>query len=140
MTRKILFCLMFCLIVGVTPGAGQGAESISMKQVLLNPRGFNMEWSCGNKSGHSRVFFLEESGNIVTEIRVLDIENVDVNNPINFGEESCNSYAKLTDKGIIFYGCRSTAWDIPLTYYPGDEKTPFKGSGTDCNKIALSPW
>jgi len=117
----------------------QGVEAPSMKQVLLNPRGFDMDWSCGGKTGHSRVFFLENGETIVAEIRVVDIDNVDINNPINFGSESCTSYSKLTDTGIIFFGCRSVSWDIPLAYDPGNRKTPFKGGGVDCQRIALSP-
>lgn len=140
MTRKIFIFLTVCLFVGVTAGTGHGVEAPSIKQVLLNPHGFNMVWSCGAKSGHSRVFFLEKNENIVAEIRVIDIENDDINNPINFGAESCTSYAKLTDKGIIFYGCSSASWDIPLAYDAVDKNTPFKGSGRDCTKIALSPW
>lgn len=121
----------------------KGSDSRSMKQVLLNRKGFDLVWSCGGKSGHSRVFFLEgeklETEKLVAEIRVVDIENVDVNNPINFGAESCTSYTKLTESGIIFYGCSAATWDIPLAYDPGDKTTPFKGSGANCQSIALSP-
>jgi hypothetical protein len=119
---------------------GQGEVAPSMEQVLLNPKGFDMVWSCGGNSGHSRVFFLREGEEkeIVAEIRVVDIENVDINNPVNFGAESCTTYAKLTKNGIIFFGCTSASWDIPLVYDPGNRKTPFKGSGVDCKSIALS--
>lgn len=118
---------------------GQGADVPSMEQVLLHPRGFDMDWSCGGKSGHSRVFFLREGEKIVADIRVVDVEDVDINNPINFGAESCTSYAELRDGGIIFYGCRSDSWNIPLAYDPGNKKTPFKGSGVNCPRIELSP-
>lgn len=140
MARNKLIFVLVCLFVGVAAGAGQGVEAPSMKQVLLNPKGFNMEWSCGTKTGHSRVFFLEKNESIVAEIRVIDIENVDINNPVNFGPESCTSYAKLTDNGIIFYGCSSVSWDIPLAYDPVDKSTPFKGGGPNCKRIALSLW
>lgn len=140
MARNKLIFILACLFVGVTAGTGQGVEAPLLKQVLFNPKGFNMEWACGTKTGHSRVFFLEKNDSIVAEIRVIDIENVDINNPINFGAESCTSYAKLTDKGIIFYGCNSASWDIPLAYDPGDKNTPFKGGGPDCTRIALSLW
>ena len=99
-----------------------------------------MEWSCSTKTGHSRVFFLEENESIVAESRVIDIENADINNPRNVGAESCTSYAKLTDKGIIFNGCSSVIWDIPLAYDPGDKDTPFKGGGPNCARIVLSLW
>lgn len=140
MARNKLIFILVCLFVGVIAGTGQGVEAPLMKQVLLNPKGFNMEWSCGTKNGHSRVFFLEKNENIVAEIRVIDIENVDINNPINFGAESCTSYAKLTDQGIVFYGCSSVSWNIPLAYDPGDKSTPFKGGGPNCTRIALSLW
>ncbi|HEX9206399.1 MAG TPA: hypothetical protein VF853_10795 [Candidatus Deferrimicrobiaceae bacterium] len=61
-----------------------------------------MEWSCGTITGHSRVFSLEKNESFVAEIRVIDIGNLDINNPINIGTESYTSYAKLTDKGIGF--------------------------------------
>lgn len=122
---------------------GQGVGAPSMKQVLLNRKGFDMVWSCDGKSGHSRVFFLEDENlereKLVAEIRVVDVENVDINNPINFGAESCTSYTKLTDSGIIFYGCSAATWDIPLAYDPENKKTPFRGSGVNCQTIALSP-
>jgi hypothetical protein len=118
---------------------GQGVDAPSMEQVLLNPRGFDMVWTCGGKSGHSRVFFLREGEAISAQIVVVDIENVDINNPINFGAESCTTNAKLTDKGIIFNGCSKASWDIPLAYDPGNKKTPFKGSGVNCPRIELSP-
>ena len=129
------------LVAAVKEGqtvTGQGVDAPSMKQVLLNPKGFDMDWSCGGKSGRSRVFFLED-GKIIAEIRVVDIESVDINNPVNFGAESCTSYAKLTDSGIIFNGCSSASWDIPLAYDPGNKKTPFKGSGLNCPRIELRP-
>ena len=118
---------------------GKGVDAPSMEQVLLNPKGFDMVWTCGGKSGQSRVFFLREGEAISAQIVVVDIENVDVNNPINFGAESCTTNAKLTDKGIIFNGCSAASWDIPLAYDPGNKETPFKGSGVNCQKIELSP-
>lgn len=85
-------------------------------------------------------FSLEKNKSIVAEIRVIDIENLDINDPINFGTESCTSYAKLTDKGIVFYGWSSVSRDIPLAYDPGDRSTPFKGGGPNCTRIALRLW
>jgi hypothetical protein len=119
---------------------GQGADTPSMEQVLLNPRGFSMVWTCGGKTGHSRVFFLREGEAISAQIRVVDIENVDINNPVNFGAESCTTNAKLRDNGIIFNGCSVASWDIPLSYDPGNKKTPFKGGNERCSIIELSPW
>ena len=119
---------------------GKGVDAPSMEQVLLNPQGFNMEWSCGGKIGHSRVFFLRKDEKIYAEIRVIDIETVDINNPVNFGAESCTTFQELRENGIIFFGCTSASWNIPLAYDPGDKKTPFKGSGVDCPKIELSSW
>jgi len=118
---------------------GKGVDATSMEQVLLNPQGFNMEWSCGGKTGHSRVFFLRKEEKIIAEIRVIDIDAVDINKPENFGAESCTTFQELRDNGIVFFGCTSASWNIPLAYYPG-EKTPFSGSGVDCPRIALSSW
>ena len=119
---------------------GEGVDAPSMEQVLLNPRGFDMEWSCGGKTGHSRVFFLRKDEKIIAEIRVIDIDSVDINNPVNFGAESCTTFQELRDNGIVFFGCTSASWNIPLAYDPGDKKTPFKGGVVDCPRIALSPW
>lgn len=141
---KRLVLLVVIAVVAVVAGMVQtdcamAVDAASIQQVLLNPRGFDVYWTCEGKSGHSRVFFVLESEKIVADIRVVDIENADINNPINFGAESCTSYAKVTDSGIIFYGCSSASWDIPLTYDPGNKETPFKGSGPNCPSIALSP-
>ena len=119
---------------------GKEVGAPSMVEVLLNPQGFNMDWICGGKSGHSRVFFLRKDEKIVAEIRVIDIDTVDINNPVNFGAESCTTFQELRDNEIIFFGCTSASWNIPLAYYPEDKKTPFSGSGVNCPRIALSPW
>jgi hypothetical protein len=119
---------------------GKGVAATSMERVLLNPQGFNMEWTCGGKSGHSRVFFLRKDEKILAEIRVIDIDTVDINNPANFGAESCTTFQELRDDGIVFFGCTSASWNIPLAYYPEDKKIPFSGSSVGCPRIALSPW
>jgi len=116
-----------------------GVDAPSMKQVLLNPKGFDMVWSCGGRSGWSRVFFQDDGKKIVADITVVDIKDVDINNPEYFGPERCTTDTELTDKGIIFNGCSSASRNIPLTYDPGNKKTPFKGSGPNCPKIELSP-
>jgi hypothetical protein len=118
---------------------GQGVVAPSMKQVLFNRKGFDMDWFCGGKSGRSVVFFREDGKKIVADIRVVDIKDVDINNPIHYGSESCTTEAKLTDNGIIFNGCNPASRDIPLAYDPLNEITPFKGSGVNCPSIALSP-
>ena len=119
---------------------GKGVAATSMEQVLLNPQGFSMEWMCGDKSGHSRVFFLRKDEKIIAEIRVIDIDTVDINNPVNFGAESCTTFQELRDDGIVFFGCTSASWNIPLAYNPEDKKVPFSGSSVDCPRIALTPW
>jgi len=113
--------------------------SSSMKQALLDPKGFDMFWSCGGRSGWSRVFFREDGMKIVADITVVEVEDVDINKSENFGPERCTTDAKLTDNGVIFSGCSSASRDIPLAYDPGNTITPFKGSGPDCPRIELSP-
>ena len=105
---------------------GKGVDAPSMEEVLLNPKGFNMEWSCGGKSGHSRVFFIRQDQKIFAEIRVIDIEAVDINNPVNFGAESCSTFQELRVNEIVFFGCTPASWNIPLAYDPGDKKTPLR--------------
>ena len=118
---------------------GQGVDAPSMKQVLLNPKGFDMDWFCGDKAGRSIVFFREDGKKIVADINVVDIKDIDINNPIHYGSESCTTDATLTDNGIIFNGCNPANREIPLAYDPGNKKTPFKGSGRNCPMIELSP-
>jgi hypothetical protein len=118
---------------------GQGIDAPSMKLVLLHGKGFDMDWFCGGKSGRSVVFFREDGEKIVADISVVDIIDVDINNPIHYGSENCTTEAKLTDNGIIFNGCSPASRDIPLAYDPANPKTPFKGSGANCSMIELRP-
>lgn len=117
---------------------GQGVVEPSMKQVLLNSKGFDMDWFCGDKAGRSEVFFREDSNKIVADIRVIDIKDIDINNPILYGSESCTTEATLSNDGIIFNGCSPASREIPLGYDPGNKKTPFSGTGVNCPMIELS--
>jgi len=139
MKRLVVLVVLAVIAVMVQVDCAMAENAPSMEQVLLNPQGFTMDWSCGGNTGHSRVFFLRKDEKIIAEIRVIEIENVDINNPVNFGAESCTTFQELRDNGIIFFGCTSATWNIPLAYDPGNKKTPFKGSGENC-KIELSPW
>jgi hypothetical protein len=137
---KRLVVLVGFAVVAVTVQVDSAiADAPSMKQALFDPKGHEMDWSCGGKTGRSLVFFREDGKRIVTDIRVIDIEDVDINNPVHYGSGSCTTDARLTDTGIIFNGCGSVARDIPLTYDPEDRKTPFKGSGVNCPRIELGP-
>ena len=138
--KRLVVLVVFAMVgVMVQVDCALAEDAPSMEQVLLNPQGFTMDWSCGGNTGHSRVFFLRKDEKIIAEIRVIEIENVDINNPVNFGAESCTTFQELRDNGIIFFGCTSATWNIHLAYDPGNKKTPFKGSGENC-KIELSPW
>jgi hypothetical protein len=138
--KRLVVLVVFALVaVMVQVDCAMAEDAPSMEQVLLNLKGFTMDWSCGGNTGHSRVFFLRKDEKIIAEIRVIDIENVDINNPVNFGAESCTTFQELRDNGIIFFGCPSATWNIPLAYDPGNKKTPFKGSGENC-KIELNTW
>jgi len=139
MKRLVVLVVLAVIVVMVQVDCAMAEDAPSMEQVLLNPQGFTMDWSCGGNTGHSRVFFLRKDEKIIAEIRVIEIENVDINNPVNFGAESCTTFQELRDNGIIFFGCTSATWNIHLAYDPGNKKTPFKGSGENC-KIELSPW
>ena len=139
MKRLVVLVVLAVIAVMVQVDCAMAEDAPSMEQVLLNPQGFTMDWSCGGNTGHSRVFFLRKDEKIIAEIRVIEIENVDINNPVNFGAESCTTFQELRDNGIIFFGCTSATWNIHLAYDPGNKKTPFKGSGENC-KIELSPW
>jgi len=118
---------------------GQGVDASSMKQVLLNPKGFDMNYSCQSRSGWSRVFFQNDGKKIVADITVVDIHNVDTNKSENFMLESCTGGAQLMADGVMFTGCSDESRNIFLAYDPGNKKTPFRGSGRDCPSIELSP-
>ena len=139
MKRLVMLVVLAVIVVMAQVDCAMAEDAPSMEQVLLNPQGFTMDWSCGGNTGHSRVLFLRKDEKIIAEIRVIDIENVDINNPVNFGAESCTTFQELRDNGIIFFGCTSATWNIPLAFDPRNKKTPFKGSGENC-KIELSPW
>jgi hypothetical protein len=140
MKRLVVLAVVAVVAVMVQIDCTMAADAPSMEQVLLNPQGFIMEWTCGGKSGNSRVFFLRKDEKIIAEIRVIDVDSIDVNNPVNFGAESCTTFQELRDNGIIFFGCTSASWNIPLAYDPGNKKTPFKGSGVNCPKIEFHPY
>jgi hypothetical protein len=139
MKRLVVLVVFAVVAVMVQADCAMAEDAPSMKQVLLNPKGFDMDWSCGGKSGRSIVFFREDGKKIIADINVVDVKDVDINNPINYGLESCTTDAKLTDNGIIFNGCSSASRVIPLAYDQGNKKTPFKGSGVNCPRIELSP-
>ena len=129
----------FAVVAAIVQVDSARADAPSMKQVLFDPKGLDMDWSCGGKSGRSLVFFREDGKRIVTDIRVIDIEDVDINNPVHYGSESCTTDVRLTDNGIVFNGCSSAGRDIPLAYDPENRKTPFKGSGVNRPRIELGP-
>jgi hypothetical protein len=118
---------------------GQGVDAPSIKQVLLDRKGFDMHYSCRSRSGWSRVFFHEDGKKILADVTVVDIKNVDINKSENFMLESCTGGAQLMDDGIMFTGCSDESRNIFLAYDPGNMKAPFKGSGRDCASIELSP-
>ena len=114
-------------------------RSVSMKQALLDPKGLDMHWTCGGRSGWSRVSFKEDDKKIVADITVVEVENIDINRPENFGPERCTTENKLTETGLIFNGCSPAMHDIPLAYTPESKIIVFKASGPDCPKVELSP-
>jgi len=118
---------------------GQTVDTQSMTQVLLNPKGFDMIYSCQSRSGWSRVFFQDDGKKIVADITVANIKNVDTNKPENFMLESCTGSAQLMSDGVMFTGCSDESRNIFLAYDTGNKKTPFRGSGRDCPSIELSP-
>ena len=144
---KRLVVLVVCAAVAVmvqidcamAQKKGQGVDAPSMKQVLFNPKGFDMHYSCHSRSGWSRVFFHEEGKKILADITVVDIKNVDINKSENFMLESCTGHAQLMQDGVMFTGCSDESRNIFLAYDPGNMKTTFKGSGRDCPSIELSP-
>ena len=85
--------------------------SSSMKQVMLNPKGFNMDWNCRGMLGRSSVVFRDVGSKIVVDID-------------SYGMGGCTTDVKITDNGILFDGCRER--DFVLTYDPGNP-IPFKG-------------
>ena len=102
-----------------------------MKQVLLNPNGFDMAWTCNASygasiDGRSHIVFRQDGNTVIVEI--------DSN---MYGR--CNSQAALTDNTVMFDGCHIASHNTTLSYDPGNKKTPFKGTGWDCPRVELRP-
>jgi hypothetical protein len=123
-TVVAVFVLVSCAAVETKPEAkttqtkedrpGQvqaGDASSSMKQVLLNPKGFNGDWNCRGMMGRSGVVFRDVGSKIVVDID-------------SYGMGGCTTEVTITDNGILFDGCRER--DFALTYDPGNS-IPFKG-------------
>lgn len=118
---------------------GQGMDAASIRHALLNPNGFDMNYSCLGRSGHSRVIFREDGQNFVADISVIDIKNVDMSKSENFELETCTSNAQLSEGGVMFSGCSDESHNIFLAFEQGNKKTAFMGHGRDCPMVELSP-
>jgi hypothetical protein len=110
---SLVASLAFCQPSPAPDNAG------GMKQVLLNPKGFNTDWRCPPSTGRSFLTFREESQKIL----------VAISGPGKRG--SCNNNeVQLTESGATFDGCRDTG--ITLTFDASDKDVPFKGKSAQC--------
>jgi hypothetical protein len=121
--RKFIAVAFALLLTVASVHAQQGGQNgltspPTLRQALLNPNGFNVDWSCRSSTGRSFVTFREESGKII----------VDIN---NFARGSCKSEAKLTDSGAIWDGCREAG--IAMSFDANNKEIPFKGQGPSCS-------
>jgi hypothetical protein len=134
MKRLVVLTVFAVVAVMVPVGANKvQAEDASppMRQVLLSPKGFDMDWTCNASygasiDGRSRIVFRQDGDRIAVEI-----------NSYMYGH--CNSFAALTDNTVMFDGCHIASHYTTLSYDPGNKKTPFKGKGWGCPRVELSP-
>ena len=123
---------MVAVMVPVGANEVQAADtSPPMKQVLLNPKGFDMTWTCiasygATVDGRSHIVFRQDGNTIAVEIN-------------SYTHGGCNSQAVLTDNTVMFDGCHIASHYTILSYDTGNKITPFKGTGWDCPRVELSP-
>jgi hypothetical protein len=133
--KQLGVMVVFAMVAAIVPvgaDAVQAADtSPPMKQVLLNPKGFDMTWTCNASygatiDGRSHIVFRQDGDTIAVEIN-------------SYMHGGCNSQAVLTDNTVMFDGCHIASHYTTLSYDPGNKKTPFKGTGWDCPRVELSP-
>ena len=133
--RRLVVLVAFAVVAMMVPVGANKVQaedtSPSMKQVLLSPKGFDMDWTCTTRGlssldGRSHVVFREDGIKIAVKINSNQ-------------SRDCTTDAKLTDNVVVFDGCDITTHDITLSYDPGNKKIPFKGRAFGCSRVVLSP-
>jgi hypothetical protein len=109
-------CVFFCLGTNVYSGEAIGADKI--KEMLLRPGGWLVEWRCAS-SGVSDSIFEERGENIVVKIHTAH------------WNMSCERNVTITEDAVKYDACRDTG--ITLYYDPNDKEYPFKGESQNCN-------
>jgi hypothetical protein len=103
-------CVLFCLVTNAFAGEAVGSDKI--KEMLLRPGGWLVEWR-GNSSGVSDSLFEARGENIVVKIDTPSMRM------------SCERDVTITDDSVKYDGCYDTG--ITLRYDPDDKEYPFKG-------------
>ena len=109
-------CVFFCLVTNVFSGEAVGSDKI--KEMLLRPGGWLVEWR-GRSEGLVEFTFEEREGKIVVEI---------LNAAWN---KSCERDVTINSGAIQLDACYDTG--ITLHYDPDDKEYPFKGKSQNVN-------
>lgn len=119
MRSVFVVSLMFLPVVALyAQQTGQPDNISAIKQIMINPNGFNVDWNCDRSTGRSFISFREENSKFV----------VDIN---NYLLGTCKSEAKLNESGFTFDGCRDSG--IAMTFDAKNKDVPFKGQGSRCS-------
>ena len=109
--------VLFCLVTNAFAGEAIGSEKI--KEMLLRPGGWLVEWRGNTYSGVSDYIFEERGENIVLKIHTPSINM------------NCERNVTITEDAVKYDGCSDK--DISLHYDANDQEYPFKGESPNTN-------
>jgi hypothetical protein len=109
-------CVFFGLVTSAFSGEAIGSDKI--KEMLLKPGGWLVEWR-GNSSGVSDSIFELRGENIVVKIHTAAMNM------------SCERNVTITEDAVKYDACYDTG--ITLHYDPNDKEYPFKGESQNVN-------
>ena len=99
--------------------AGEAVGSDKIKEMLLRPGGWLVEWRGTSYEGVAHSIFEDRGENVVVKI-----DNPSFNT-------SCERNVTITSDDIKFDGCSDT--NIVLHFDPNDQEYPFKGESETTN-------
>jgi len=117
--KAILAALIvfFCLVTNALAGEVLGSDKI--KDMLIRPGGWLVEWRGHTYSGVSDSIFEERGENIVVKIQTASMNM------------SCERNVTITEDAVKYDACYEPG--ITLHYDPDDKEYPFKGKSQNTN-------
>ena len=109
--------VFFCLVTNALAGEAVGSDKI--KEMLIRPGGWSVEWRGNTYSGVSDCIFEERGENIVVKIHSASVNM------------SCERNVTITEDAVKYDACYDTG--ITLHYDPDDKEYPFKGESQTTN-------